>query len=310
MNNNLGKLNYIENLRGIWNNEASDFTPWLAENIDILGEALGIDIELISTEYGVGNFSLDIYAKEAGTDNYIAIENQLEPTNHSHLGQAITYASGIEAKTIIWICKKVREEHREAIDWLNSISDEEHQFFVLEIQLIQIDDSNPAPLFKIIASPNNWSKEQKTKKFENESISERRKYYKEFFTNLLDKIHLLMPNFTNSRSVSYDSWKTFGSGNSAFAYSVAFRANHRYSCELYIDHRNKEKNKSCFDMLYQHKEDIEKEIGSLSWERLDNRKACRIAVYVDETTEDELITWSIENLKAFKNVFSKYIKEL
>lgn len=139
----LGQVTYIDDIRSVWGNEAKDFTPWLAENLDALGAELGIDMELITTEYDVGSFSLDIYAREINTGHPIVVENQLETTDHSHLGQLITYSSGVDAKIIIWISKTVREEHRKAID------------------SITIDGSLPAPLFKVKASPNEWGKAQK-----------------------------------------------------------------------------------------------------------------------------------------------------
>ena len=112
----LGKLDYINDLRTEWKNEASDFTPWVADNISLLGETLGLNLEVLEKEHPVGSFSLDMLCKDIDNGNIVAIENQLEITDHTHLGQIITYASGVEAKTVIWISKEVREEHRKAID--------------------------------------------------------------------------------------------------------------------------------------------------------------------------------------------------
>ena len=139
----LGYLEKIEDLRLVWKNEAYDFTPWLAEedNMNILGDTIGIDISEISTESSVGGFSADIVAKETGTDRIIVIENQLEDTNHDHLGKIITYASGKNASIIIWIVKNAREEHRKAIEWLNENMDENIDFFLIQIELWKIGES-------------------------------------------------------------------------------------------------------------------------------------------------------------------------
>ena len=156
----LGKLEKIKDLRSVWKHEANDFTKWLAEeeNLNLLSDEIGIEIELISTEAKTGSFSTDILAVDPNTNNKIIIENQLEPTNHDHLGKIITYASGHDAKTIIWIVKEAREEHRQAIDWLNEHTDEEINIFLCKIELWKIGDSEIAPKFQIVSSPNNWSK--------------------------------------------------------------------------------------------------------------------------------------------------------
>lgn len=133
----LGRLEKITDLRSIWKHEAKEFTPWLAkeENLELLSETVGIDIVLEEQESNVGDFSVDLYATEEGTGRKIIIENQLEETNHDHLGKIITYASGKDAEVIIWIVKKARDEHRKAIEWLNQHTDENSAFFLIEIEV-------------------------------------------------------------------------------------------------------------------------------------------------------------------------------
>src|SRR3954470_11992661 len=157
-NIDLGRLERVE-LRNIWLSEASDFTPWLArdENLAILGETLGIDLELEAQERPVGPFRADILCKDIGTDRWVLIENQLERTDHTHLGQLLTYASGLEAVTIVWISARFTEEHRSTLDWLNRITDDSFRFFGLEVELWRIGDSIAAPKFNIISKPNAWS---------------------------------------------------------------------------------------------------------------------------------------------------------
>ena len=159
----LGKLKEIKDLRKVWAHEALDFTPWLAEeeNLSELADAVGLEITLDETESSVGDFSVDIFAKETGTDRKIIIENQLEDTNHDHLGKLITYASGKNAEIIIWVVKRAREEHRSAVEWLNNHTDENIGFFLVEIKLYQIGGSQIAPKFNVIEKPNNWTKEIK-----------------------------------------------------------------------------------------------------------------------------------------------------
>ena len=159
----LGKIEKIEDLRTIWKHEAHDFSKWLAqeENLALLSKAIGIDMVLKETESSVGSFSVDLFASEEGTGRKIIIENQLEDTDHDHLGKIITYASGKGAEVIVWIVKRARDEHRQAIEWLNQHTDENIGFFLVEIELWRINDSLPAPKFTIIEKPNDWAKTMK-----------------------------------------------------------------------------------------------------------------------------------------------------
>lgn len=159
----LGKMHRVSDLRKVWPNEARDFTSWLAEeeNLKQLADAIEMDLELEEQESAVGSFSLDIFATESGTSRKVVIENQLEPTDHDHLGKLITYASGKDAQVIIWIVKRAREEHAQAIEWLNQHTDSTVDFFLIEIELWKIGDSHIAPKFNIVERPNNWAKTQK-----------------------------------------------------------------------------------------------------------------------------------------------------
>lgn len=161
MDKNLGFLEEIDDLRTVWPKEASDFTPWLAANIGRLSKAVGIDIDIEETESAVGDFNVDIFAVDADTGRKIVIENQLGATDHDHLGKLITYASGKAADLVIWIVKKAREEHRAAIEWLNSHTTEDIGFILCEVKLYHIGDSEIAPAFVIVEQPNNWAKEMK-----------------------------------------------------------------------------------------------------------------------------------------------------
>ena len=209
----LGKLEKVKDLRSVWKHEANDFTNWLSkeENLNTLSEEIGINIELISTEAKTGSFSTDILAVEANTDNKIIIENQLEATNHDHLGKIITYASGHDAKTIIWIVKEAREEHRQAIDWLNEHTDEEINIFLCRIELWKIGDSAIAPKFQIVSSPNNWTKTIK-RSMNNEMSSTKMLLYN-YWTKLSEEIDRNYPNF-NSRKPRSSNFYDIALGSS------------------------------------------------------------------------------------------------
>ena len=155
----LGRLIKVP-LREFWDKEDRDFTPWLAdeENIGLLGETIGFDLEVEAQEKNVGPFRADILCKDTVTDSWVLIENQLERTDHSHLGQLLTYAAGLEAVTVVWIAEGFTDEHRAALDWLNEITDEKFSFFGLEIELWRIGDSPMAPKFNVVSHPNDWTK--------------------------------------------------------------------------------------------------------------------------------------------------------
>jgi hypothetical protein len=157
---NLGKLQRVD-LREIWTKEHIDFTPWLAENLHVLGEAIGIELELETVEKNVGAFRADILAKDVQTDEWVLVENQLERTDHGHLGQLMTYAAGLKAKTIVWIASQFAEEHIAALDWLNSITGDNVRIYGLQIELWRIETS-VAPKFDIICRPNSWVKKSMT----------------------------------------------------------------------------------------------------------------------------------------------------
>ena len=168
---NLDTLTQEPNLRKAWPNEAKDFTPWLASHLEYIGNILEMDLELVEKESKVGGYSADILAKvadaEDDSESYVVIENQLEDSNHDHLGKLITYASGKKAKAIVWVVKKARDEHREAIKWLNDNTTSELGFYLLEIELWHIGTSKLAPKFNVVERPNEWAKVVKSGQAEN-----------------------------------------------------------------------------------------------------------------------------------------------
>lgn len=149
------------NLRDAWPHEALDFTPWLADNIHVLGDTIGQSLDVQSQEHPVGSFRADIVALDVATNSPVLIENQLEKTDHSHLGQLLIYASGLRATTVVWVASEFTEEHRSTLDWLNEISynaGSNVRFFGLEVELWRIGDSNLACKFNVVCKPNAWRK--------------------------------------------------------------------------------------------------------------------------------------------------------
>ncbi|MCY4399802.1 MAG: DUF4268 domain-containing protein [Gemmatimonadetes bacterium] len=157
----LGRLEPVD-LREVWPNEESDFTPWLADqkNLAILGDALGMPLEFVAREEAVGPYSADILCRDSNDRTQVVVENQLESTDHDHLGKLLTYAAHLGARVVVWIAKSFTDQHRAALDWLNEVSEAETRFFGLEIELWQIGESAPAPKFNVVAKPNDWTKER------------------------------------------------------------------------------------------------------------------------------------------------------
>ena len=203
-------------LRDVWPHEALDFTKWLSEekNLSILGEAVGIELELIEIESPVGLFNVDIYAQESSSGRKVIIENQLEDTNHDHLGKVITYAAGKGAEVVIWVVARARDEHRQAIEWLNQHTDNDFGFFLVEIELWKIGDSLPAPRFNVVKQPNEWAKTLKL----SEGLSETERIKLSYWTKYRE-IAQATPEFIqvfNPRKPSKDHWTTLGCGSSAY----------------------------------------------------------------------------------------------
>ncbi len=299
--------------RQAWPHEAADFTPWLSLHLRELSEALEIEIELQSREAAVGNFSLDLLAHDVGRDKTVVIENQLEPTDHDHLGKLITYAAGLDAAVVIWIATEIREEHRQAIDWLNQHTETGIEFFAVLLELLQIDDSKLAFNFRPVAFPNSW---RKTNLPSESGSTERGEKYRKFFQGLIDELRE-RHRFTNAKAGQPQNWYSFASGTSGVTYGVNFAMGDRLRAEVYIDSGDIVVNKNAFDHLFSEKEAIESEFGeSLNWERLDNRRACRVAAYrpgsidADSAQLEELRGWSIDHLLRLKRVFGPRLKRV
>ena len=296
----LGKIKRITDLRSIWPHEANDFTKWLADehNLAKLGEEIGIELELEERESSVGNFNVDLYAKEEGTGRKVIIENQLEETDHDHLGKLITYASGKGAEVVVWVVKRARDEHRQAIEWLNQHTDTDLGFFLVEIELWQIDDSAIAPKFSVIERPNDWGKQMKSVA----GLNNTEQIQLAFWQKFNDKMNA-SPNFTKhfkTRKAQPQNWYDVSVGSSEYhlCFTASIQKKHM-SCGIYIPD-----NKELFHLFEAHKAEFEAQFGKgIEWGEAS--KATRINIFksFDVSDQEQWTTayaWYLENAIKFK----------
>lgn len=308
-----GELKRVD-IRDIWANEAADFSPWLSSNIQALGNALGLELEFIEGEASVGEFAVDILARDLGTGHEVIIENQFGATDHDHLGKLMTYAAGFDVSTVIWIAESIREEHRQALDWLNQRTGTKTQFFGIVAEVIQIDESRPAYTFRPVVFPNEWQKTRRARALR--PTSSRAEAYRQYFQELIDELREKY-QFTGARVGQPQNWYSFTSGLTGITLGASFAHGGRVRVDLYIDQGDAEANKALFDELVANKDEIEHAFGSdLEWERLDDKRASRVAIYRPGAIEDkseslaEYRQWTIEQLLKLKEVFVPRLDEM
>ena len=307
-----GDINYVD-LKSVWPGEATHFTPWLSRNLQVLADKIDMELEFVDSEVSAGGFSADILAKDIATNKNVIIENQFGNTDHKHLGQLLTYAAVLNANAIVWIAESIRSEHKSAIDFLNNNLKETLLFYAVEISLIKIDNSKPAYVFNVVSKPS--IKNVVTSK-KSEEISEGRERYRSFFQSLIDTLRN-NHRFTNAKVGQPQNWYTFASENSkVYKYSASFALGNRFRTEIYIDTGDKEKNEELFDFLFEKRQDLEKEFSQqFEWEKLETKRACRIAVYTDGSIDDEsehleeVGKWAVDCLLKMKQVFPDVIQE-
>lgn len=307
----LGKLIEVE-VRELWKHEQYDFSAWLAkeENIEELGNLIGLNLSDVNKEVYVGAYRCDLVARDETTSTKVIIENQLESTNHDHLGKIITYASGLNAKVVVWIVKEAREEHRSAIEWLNNNTVSDIAFFLLEIHAYKIGDSLPAAKFEIIEKPNDFVKNTKGGSLNgelNKSQSERLEFWTQFNDVVIEKGKPF-----NVRKPSTDHWYDIALGTSDAHICVNLvNKTHSVVVEVYIND-----NKNLFDKLYENKQSIEIETEmKFKWERLDTKKASRIKYSIkgldfdDHSNYHMLMEEVINRVLVLRDVFKQYLLE-
>jgi hypothetical protein len=313
MKTKLGSLKSID-LRSVWGHEALDFTKWLSqtENISILCEELDIEIENIKPEESAGRYSVDILATEVDTGKKVIIENQLESTDHKHLGQILTYASAHDASIIIWVVKDYTEEHKQAIDWFNRHMPEAISFFLVQIQLWQIGESEPAPKFDIISQPNYWAKTIKTAASqENGNPSELKLRQQKFWQAFKDFVNGRGNKFSINvgRSPRPQHWYDVSIGTTKAHISLTINTKQKeIGCGLYIS-----RDENTYRKIEADKDAVRRELGEdLEFMDLPDRTAFRIIKPyegnpTDENRWPEYFTWLEEQTSKFQKTFKKYL---
>lgn len=319
-----GKLARVDP-REAWTTEAGHFTPWLArpENLQLLGDTIGIELELEATEKSVGPFYADLLCKDTVTGHVVLIENQLERTDHTHLGQLLTYAAGLQAVTIVWIANPFREEHRAALDWLNQITDSRFNFFGLEVELWRISDSPVAPKFNVVCRPNDWSKTvaEGAARVGNDSLSESKQIQRDFWTAFRDYV---LANSTRIKPTKPlpQNWMNIAIGRTGFKLAAVASfwdseadswETNEIRAELVIDDARA---KAFFAALESEREAIERELEfHLVWHNSEAARSCRAYARRSTNLRDrdswpEQHHWLLERLEALHRVFAHRVREL
>ena len=308
----LGRLQRVP-LRDCWDREDTDFTPWLAseENIAVLGDAIGIELEVEQEEAAVGPFRADILCRDTATDNLVIIENQLERTDHSHLGQTITYAAGLDAVTIVWVAARFTEEHRAALDWLNRISGEAIQFFGVEIEVWRIGDSVPAPKFNLVAIPNDWSKSAKEAASRRGALTAGQKALIDYWTGFGDYIDSQEAKFKRPKPY-HSNWMAWGLGRTGATLVTIANAK---AIAVKVEFNNRD-HPTWFHKAHAEREAIEAELGfALEWLERPNKKFCfvNIGLKIDTRSEEarpKAYEWMLEKMTAIDRVFRPVVASL
>lgn len=306
----VGRLEPVA-LREVWAKEAKDFTTWLSNNLDLLSEYLGVEFTVIETEKSVGTFAADILAEDR-EGFHVVIENQLERTDHDHLGKLLTYLSNLDAKTAIWITSDPRPEHVRAIEYLNEVVPEDTNFFLIQIKAFKIGDSEPAPYFNVVAGPSSEvrSRGQIKKKF-----AEKDQKRLEFFQQLLERSNAKIPIFKNVSPAGYQNWLNAGAGKAGLAWAYVVRRNDaRVELFLWAD---AETNLRRFKALQAKREEIETSFGEpLEWDLKENRKQHYIRSWTKIGGLDNEDQWPaiqndlVDRMVRLEKAFKPYIASL
>jgi len=308
---NIKKINKVP-LRELWNREDKDFTKWLEENIDFLNDVIDFEITIESSEEKAGPFRVDLYGED-NFGNKVIIENQLEKSDHDHLGKIITYLTNLEANTAIWITKEPTPEHVKAIDWLNEVTPDDISFYIIKLEAIKIGDDSPAaPLFTVVKGPSRVIKQLGAEKKE---YAQRHILRKEFWAQFIDEMNKKNKLCANI-SPSTDCWISIALGMGGVSVNLVISKKYARS-EIFISRGNKEENKKIFDYFYKHKDQIEKEFGDkLTWERMENNITSRIKFqkdgfnYYDKESWPEINNFMIDSAERMHRVFRKQVREL
>lgn len=300
----LGRLSVVRP-RDVWKHEALDFTPWLLQNDDVLSDLLGMDLALEAAEHPVGGFSLDLIGRDEVTGHVVIVENQLEESDHTHLGQILTYAAGTDPTTIVWIATRFRPEHRAALDWLNERTNEDTRFFGVEIEVVRIGDSAPAPAFRLVAQPNDWGKQVKAAT-QQVGMTERTQSYLEFWARFTSRVRAEHPTWTRATTTK-SSWLGMSAGLPSVNWVYTFNSK-GLGVQLEFVATDAELNDARFRALERRRLEMEAAFGEpLSWEPMAGYKATRVATYgelaevTDSERWDEWVDWLISTGARFRS---------
>ncbi len=308
----IGQLEIVP-IREAFRHEALDFTTWLERNIEALADRVDLELTVLEREKAVGTFTVDLVCEDS-SGRLVIIENQFEKTDHDHLGKLLTYLVNLDAKAAIWVTPEVRPEHERVIDWLNEMTGADTAFYLVRIEAVRIGDSPYAPLFTVLAGPDEETKEVGEKKKE---WAERHHKRLEFWTGLLQKVRErgvgLFANITPSR----DHWLSTGAGKGGVRLAYLIWKDSA-GIELYIDTGDQERNKEIFDALHTDREAIERELGnSLDWQRLDDKRASRVVkVWWEQGSLNEPEKWDqlqdmmIDAMTHFDEAFRKRLQRI
>ncbi len=298
-------------VRTKWVNEARDFTPWLAENIAELNKAIGLEMEIESMEVQCGPYSADVLARDTGTDKYVIIENQLERTNHDHLGKALTYASVLDASTIVWIATDFTPEHKKALDWLNDHTSDEISFYGVQVELWQIDNSNPAVRFNVISKPYEAVRQATISK-NTEDLSDSRKFQLEFWTKFRDKL-LKTKKIPSLQTPRPQYWFNVSIGKSHIHLSNTCNTDtNTVGVRIYIRNTIAA---TMLPYLESKKAEIESAISQpLQWNPNPTSIDKTIVLsqqpnLSDPKSQEAALDWLVENTIKFREVFSKLVAQ-
>jgi hypothetical protein len=316
----LGKLEKVE-LRSIWPDEAQHFTPWLArpENIRVLGETLGMDLEVAGQEVSVGPFSADILCSDSSDGSKVVIENQIGPTDHTHMGQILTYAAGLGATTLIWIAARFRDEHRAVLDWLNEHTEENIAVFGLEIELWRIGDSQPAPKFNIVSKPNDWSKVVRSSNGADGQVSAHKQLQLEFWQAMRE--YAAEHGQIRMQKPAPQHWSTIGVGRSGFHLSAIVSTwsseSGRTGPEIRVDLvMNSPNAKQHFEQLHAMRDSLSSLMNTkLIWSNSEDAKSAKVSVrtesdFTDRSKWREQFVWLLDHMKLMRDVFGPVIRNL
>ncbi|HKE97619.1 MAG TPA: DUF4268 domain-containing protein [Actinomycetes bacterium] len=294
--------------RVIWGDQEPDLTPWLIENLDVIGDTLGLQITPVQREARVSDLALNVLGEDQN-GRPVIIENRLEAASHTQLGQLLVFASAVEAAVIVWVAPRFSEEHLRVLDWLNTRTDPSVDFFAIELSLVRIGRSAPAPVFDVVLQPRDWG----TAGAVVGGALEVAELHHRFFVSMFESITRRRPGY-RVPDVGYDNWVGFFSGPFGF-YDVSFTASGGVRAGILLDTQDQASTKELFDDMVAERMAIETAIGRmLIWERLDEHRACRVYAYRelvemdDEGAFREAAEWAAETITTMMDVLDTRLR--